>query len=869
MYKRLFGLLLCLVMAMTMVMPVHGADKKPAEKEPVVIASAEELLAFAEQCRMDTYSEGLSVILAADIDLSGVEYTAIPVFAGNFDGCGYRITGLHLTAQGSVQGLFRYLTKSAVVQNLTLEARIEPAGSRSSVGGIAGNNAGAIMSCTVRGIVSGGDSVGGIAGVNDVTGVIENCMVDAAVSGLHFVGGISGSNMGVIRSCYNYGVVNTSSEENTVEIGDITMESLTNSDSAATSTDIGGIAGRSSGVIRSCENTGFVGYRQMGYNVGGIAGTQSGYLVDCVNRGDVSGRKEVGGIVGQMEPMSKIKYSRDALQILKGQLSTLSGLTNRASGNVQSNTGAVTDKIGELREQADTAKNAVEVLLPGGGDDFDAVIAAQNALTESLSGMPATMNEITSAAKNTTTTLTQDLQAISNQINAMGGTLNAASQSMGSTFKDVSDSDRKDDLSGKVQSCVNYAAVLGDLNVGGISGAMAMENDLDPADDWQISGESSMNVSAELRAVLLDCENRGTVTVNKQNGGGIVGWQYMGLVKDSLNAGDVMADAADYVGGIAGRSSGYVRSNSAKCHVSGNSYVGGIAGSAEIVTDCRSVVLLNGGGECIGAVLGQFTGDWETKDAIAENYYMIIDADRGAIDGISYGGKAESRDHEAFMELASVPEPLRSVTIRFVYENGISKTLSLTVGEALTEDMIPAVPQKEGYAGFWAGLAEAEINRVLFDMEFVLTYISDHTVLESDCKRESGLPVVLVQGNFTSDGTVFITESDDAPEAKIYQIIREVWEIDASEPEQVTTVRYSIPENCDPERIEIYVRDAEGNWRVAEHRISGSYAVLEFTADDTAMALLVWPDVTPVLAVLAVGVLLIVKQNRRSAKKKT
>ncbi len=866
MYKRLFGLVLCLVMTAVMAMPVHGA--KEPEKEPVSISSAEQLLEFAEQCRLDTYSEGLTVTLTADIDLNGVEFAAIPVFAGTFDGCGHRIAGLQLTTEGSVQGLFRYLTKTAVVQNLTLEVNVAPMGSRSTVGGIAGSNSGTVMNCTVMGLVSGGSGVGGIAGVNTVTGIIENCMVDAAVSGLHFVGGICGSNMGVVRSCYNHGVVNTTPEQNTVEISDITIESLTNSDSAAASTDIGGIVGRSSGVVRSCENTGTIGYRQMGYNVGGIAGTQSGYLTDCVNRGDVSGRKEVGGIVGQMEPLSIIKYSRDALQILKGQLNTLSGLTNRASGNVQSNAGAVTEKIGELRNQADTAKDAVEVLLPGGGDDLDAVIAAQAALAESLSSMPSTMNEITAATKNTTSTLTQDLQAISKQINSMGGTLNAASQNLGSTFADVSDSDTEDDLGGKVQACINYGAVLGDRNVGGISGAMALENDLDPADDWQVSGDSSMNVSTELRAVLLDCENRGPVTVNKLNGGGIVGWQYLGLVKSCLNGGSVMGSDADYVGGVAGISSGFLRESSAKCRVSGSSYVGGIAGSAEILTDCRSVVMLEGNGECVGAVLGQSAVDVEAEDAIQENYYMVIGTDYGAIDGISYGGKAEPRDHDQFLSLAAIPEPLRSVTVRFVYDNGRAKEVSLLVGEALTEEQIPRVPEKEGYGGYWAGFAEADKSQVLFDMEFVLTYISENTVLAGDEKREDGKPVVLIQGNFTPDVGVEIAPCEDAPKAAIYQIVREAWTVRISEPQHMTAVRYSIPENCDSERIEICVRDSAGDWRTVEHHTSGSYAVFDFTAEDTAIAVLIWPDMLPVAAVLAAGVLLLLWQKQERPRRK-
>ena len=863
MNKRIFGLLLCLLMTVTMALPVYGANQKEPEKEPITISTATELQLFAEQCRLDTYSAGLSVTLTEDVDLNGIPFSAIPVFAGTFDGGGHRITGLALTEEGSVQGLFRYLTETAVVRNLTVEVTVTPDGSRSMVGGIAGSNGGSVLSCTVLGTVSGGDSVGGIVGVNTVTGVIENCMADAAVSGVHFVGGICGSNTGVIRSCYNHGQVNATSQQNTVEITDITIESLTNSDSAASATDIGGIAGRSSGVIRSCENSGTIGYRQMGYNVGGIAGTQSGYTADCVNRGDVSGRKEVGGIVGQMEPMSKIKYSRDALQILQGQLNTLSGLTNRASGNVESGAAAVEDQIGQLREQTDTAKEAVKVLLPGGGDDADSVIAAQNALAESLGSMPETMKGISDSAKNTTNTLTNDLQAISDQITSMGSTLNAASQNLGTTFKDVSDSDKEDELSGKVQSCVNHGAVLGDRNVGGISGAMALENDLNPEDDWTVSGDSSMNVSTELRAVLLDCENRGAVIVSKQNGGGIVGWQYLGLVKNNLNAGGI-SGGADYAGGVVGRSSGYVRGNSAKCAVVGNSYVGGIAGYGEILTDCRSVVMLEGSGECIGAVLGQSATDMMSTEDISENYYMVIDADYGGVDGISYGGKAEPRNHEAFLELASIPEPLRNVTVRFVYDSGRAKELSLPLGDALTEDMIPAVPEKEGYGGYWAGLAEADTDRVLFDCEFVLTYISENTVLESEAVRNDGKPVVLVQGNFTPEAEVSAEDCEELPKTALYQTVYEAWAVAVTEPEAVTTLRYSIAEDCDPERIAIRVRDGDGNWRAVEHRISASYAVFDFAPTDTAFAVLVWPNPMPVLAVLLMGAALLIWQKRKS-----
>ena len=868
MNKRIFSLLLCLMLVIGCGMPAFAAAKET--KEPVIISDLEDFLRFAENCRLDSYSQDLEVILETDLDLSETEFAAIPIFSGVLQGNGHTVSGLKLTAEGSEQGLFRYLTATAVVQDLQVSGIVEPGGSRSKVGGIVGVNSGTVLQCSFSGAVSGGDSVGGIAGVNGVTGIIENCTVDASVAGVHFVGGISGENMGVIRGCVNRGRVNASSQANTVSLSDITIESLTNSDSAMSATDIAGIAGKSSGVIRACENYGVIGHRQMGYNVGGIAGTQSGYLAECVNHGTVSGRKEVGGIVGQMEPMSNVQYSRDTLQILRGQLNTLVGMTDRASNNVDNNTNNVRNKVDELRQQADTAKDAVGVLLPGGEDDPDAVLAAQNALTESLGAMPGKMNEITSSTTQIATTLNRDLQDIANQIDVMSHTINGAASNLNASFTDVSDSDTDKDLSGKVQACVNHGEVLGDRNIGGICGAMAMENDLDPEDDWLVSGDTSMNVATELRAVLMDCENRGKVTAYKQNGGGILGWQYLGLLKNSINLGYVQGSAAEYIGGVVGRSSGYVRGNSAKSTVCGNRFVGGIAGMAEIVTDCHSMSEIEGGVERIGGVLGYAAENDEEKNPIADNYYLVLGTDRGGIDGVSYAGKAEPKDTESFLSLKEIAVPLQTVNITFRYDGRKTQVVTVETGGAVTEDMIPAVPEKQGYAGHWVGLAEADLTSVLADMEFQLEYIGENAVLESDITRENGRPVLLVQGAFTQQAKLQVKAVDAAPPLSFGQTVQEAWQLKVTDAEELTTVRCSVPPHCDEERILIWVQDDRGNWRQADHHLDGSYAVFAFGNTDTVFAVVQKPAVTPVLLVAGIGLILLLRQyqDRIRPKKK-
>ena len=57
------------------------------------------------------------------------------------------------------------------------------------------------------------------------------------------------------------------------------------------------------GIIEKSINRATVGYPYTGYNVGGICGRTIGRIYDCENYGLIQGRKDVGGIAGQMEPL--------------------------------------------------------------------------------------------------------------------------------------------------------------------------------------------------------------------------------------------------------------------------------------------------------------------------------------------------------------------------------------------------------------------------------------------------------------------------------------------------------------------------------------------------------------------------------------
>lgn len=884
MNKNIFRLLMAVILLLSLCVPVCATEAEETIEETVEevvvrtlkIESAEEFLEFAENCRLDSYSQNLEVLLETDIDLSNTDFQGIPIFCGTFRGKNHTISGLSLVSDGSYQGLFRYLSADAIVRDLKVTGNINPTGTRGYVGSIAGSNAGTIEHCQFRGTVSGGDYVGGIAGINTVSGVIAWCDVEGEIFGDHFVGGVAGENQGVLRRCINWATINTTPKQNTVDLSDITLDTLTNSESANTVTDIGGVAGLSSGVIRNCDNRGDVGYQLMGYNVGGIAGTQSGYITGSENYNTISGRKEVGGIVGQMEPITQIEYTQDTLQILKEQLNSMSGVVSRVSGNAQSNAGQITGQIGVLQDQVQTARDAVESLYSGGSfPDSDAILAAQNALSKTLQSMPSTMSSIASATQATVSGLSRDLSVLSGHISAMGETLNNATENLGGTITDISDQDTPDLLTGKVENCFNYGNVSADLNVGGIAGAMAMENDMDFFEDLQQYGDQSLNFDSEIRAVILNCENSGTVSGNKQNVGGLVGWHSLGLLKESTNTGKVDASKANHIGGACGASTGFIRSVNANCEVSGDSFVGGIAGSGAIVTDSLAQVRLVDVREKQGNILGwQEESLTDVEDPIRDNFYLSVGDDCGAIDGISYEGMAEPMKLDDFLRLRNLPKTFQSVKVEFVFDDGSVNQIRVPVGEALDTQQIPAIPAREGYSAVWDGLENADLTKLLFDMRFEAVYKSHRTTIACEETYKDGRPMLLLEGTFTDAAEVELQLIKDAPDLAEQGSLLRAWKIQSSE--SADTARLFHSDFTDTEYLKLYVRGTDDQWHETAFQMDGSYFVFPLMDTEVDVAIMqmksnvtIWiAAASAVLALLLfVVVRFAVKKHRKNREK--
>ena len=351
----------------------------------ITIRTPEDLVELSRRCSLDSWSRGKTVVLSADLDLSDVEFSSIPTFGGTFDGQGYTISGLTITGSGNVRGLFRYLQSGGVVQNVSLEVTIEPTDLQDSLGGLVGNNRGSVRNCTVTGSIQGETNIGGIIGVNESSGKIINSTFSGSVTGEHYVGGIAGQNLGSILQCVNQGKINTVAVEGEADLEDLDSRPLNSTENLPACTDIGGITGFSTGVLQSCKNTGPVGYEHVGYNVGGIAGRQSGYLNGCTNQGVILGRKDVGGIAGQLEPEIFLRYGEDLLNQLWSELGTLGDQVDHLLSDLNSTNTSTTAQLQMLSSHAGTAQDAAGELMDAAKDWANGNLSTVNDLSARIS----------------------------------------------------------------------------------------------------------------------------------------------------------------------------------------------------------------------------------------------------------------------------------------------------------------------------------------------------------------------------------------------------------------------------------------------------------------------------------------------------
>ena len=255
------------------------------------VFTSEQLMDWAEEVRNGNYS--LDCTLAADITLTG-NWTPVGIsftnsYTGTFDGNNHTIRGLTVKGSDEYAGLFGYIGSGGTVKNVKLaDVQITSDYQYAYVGGVAGNNDGAIENCSVSGSVSSNYSAGGVVAQqfgNSITG----CSSSATVKGTAEVGGVAGKtdNSATLTACY--------------ATGNVTFERA-----STINTFAGGVVGSNGGgTLIACYATGSVTGTGTGTGsiyVGGVTGSNdSGTLTACYHAAEtVSGPDgATGGVTGR------------------------------------------------------------------------------------------------------------------------------------------------------------------------------------------------------------------------------------------------------------------------------------------------------------------------------------------------------------------------------------------------------------------------------------------------------------------------------------------------------------------------------------------------------------------------------------------
>lgn len=408
-FRQTMGAFLVLSFFLQGLTPVYAAENTavkenevqasdPDTEESFVIRTEEDLRQFAKNCALDSWSVGKTFILTENISIKNCDFLPIPTFGGTFDGNGHTISGINLTDSLSPAGVFATIQKTGVVKGLKVMGRVETQGQADNIGGLAGSNWGHISDCSFQGYVKGENNVGGIAGVNESSGEIRNCNFDGDVLGNHSAGGITGYNLGIVKGCENLGDVNIDGEDIEYKMTELSLNSLVNFNSTqnlTAHTDTGGIAGFSEGTIYDCRNTGTVGYPHIGYNIGGIAGRcKQSCIQSCTNEGRIYGRKDVGGIAGQIEPLLEIEYMKDKFQILDEELDKFMDLMEQTYLDMDQMNHQALEYIKDISYYINTAETAANGLSGDSQDYYDSLNQDMDSMSQGIRDLQKDLKDI-------------------------------------------------------------------------------------------------------------------------------------------------------------------------------------------------------------------------------------------------------------------------------------------------------------------------------------------------------------------------------------------------------------------------------------------------------------------------------------------
>ncbi len=307
----------------------------------VICASALTGVSTCQQLQDMKNNLGEDYVLGNDIDCSAtaswnsgagfepVGSTSTAVFAGNFDGQGYEISGLTINRPSAISvGLFGATSHETQISSVNLlggrvigfeyvgslvgfnQGTISNSTTNVTViadsvraGGLAGSNSGTIITCSAAGIVDSQEFLGGLVGDNG--GFISFSYATGNVTGGKPIGGLIATNSFDISDCYATGNIAVTTGGASGGLVGWNSADITNSYATGSvlvldnvlAGGVGGLVGENiGGLISMSYATGNV--TGLSDTVGGLVGINQVSISDCYAVGSVFSNGDAGGLMG-------------------------------------------------------------------------------------------------------------------------------------------------------------------------------------------------------------------------------------------------------------------------------------------------------------------------------------------------------------------------------------------------------------------------------------------------------------------------------------------------------------------------------------------------------------------------------------------
>lgn len=368
--------------------PIKNQNEQTNLNYWLSIGTADALEAYLNTSASDQFK---NTVLTADIDMTGKTVTPAAYMGKVFDGNGYTISNLTITATSEQVGMFKGVNGTGVVKNITLQS--PKMTGKAYVGAIAGKmmTGSSIVNCVVKDavIVATTNNAGGIAG-----------QAQANILGCSFSGSVESQTTTNAGGIVGIAAAGTVIADCTVE-ADATITTKT--------TNAGGIVGNATTTtIYNCTVLGAVkATTNVAGGIAGVASTNS-IIYSCVNGGTVDGVQKVGGIAGEIPSGGDIVACYNY-----GEIGTdrTTGSTAGLIGQITSETVA-TSVIGCYNNNT-------------GGKITNGYVLGYVKATDTVTATDCYY--VADAAKGNFGTLLSDITALNAQVDAMNAAINATS----------------------------------------------------------------------------------------------------------------------------------------------------------------------------------------------------------------------------------------------------------------------------------------------------------------------------------------------------------------------------------------------------------------------------------------------------------